>query len=96
MKIIECFINQSNWLKQETRKIRPMGVLWHSTGANNTNIKRYVQPDDNAANRDELISIIAKNRYSNDWNHLRILWDEEKDKPYSECLHPSNLDHTLL
>ena len=70
MKIIECFINQSNWLKQETRKIRPMGVLWHSTGANNTNIKRYVQPDDNAANRDELISVIGKNRYSNDWNHI--------------------------
>jgi hypothetical protein len=46
------------------------GVLWHSTGANNPNIKRYVQPSDNAINKDEMIAIIGKNASNNDWNHI--------------------------
>ena len=46
------------------------GVLWHSTGANNPNIKRYVQPSDNAINKDEMIAIIGKNTSNNDWNHI--------------------------
>lgn len=41
------------------RKIKPYGIIVHSTGANNPNLKRYVQPDD---------GIIGKNVYSNDWN----------------------------
>ena len=35
------------------------GVLWHSTGANNPNIKRYVQPSDNDVNRAKLLEIIV-------------------------------------
>ena len=31
------------------------GVLWHSTGANNPNIKRYVQPSDNDTNKTKLL-----------------------------------------
>lgn len=46
------------------------GVLWHSTGANNPTLKRYVQPDDNAPNRSELLALIGKNAYNNDWNHV--------------------------
>ena len=53
-----------------TRKFTPKGVLWHSTGANNPNLKRYVQPDDNASNRAELLNLLGKNAYSNDWNHI--------------------------
>lgn len=37
----------------------PKGVMVHSTGANNPNLRRYVQPDDGA---------LGTNRYGNDWN----------------------------
>lgn len=55
------------------------GVLWHSTGANNEYIKRYVQPyddselkehDDNTYTNKEWLTILGKNPYNNDWNHV--------------------------
>lgn len=68
-KPLVCMMTQSTCYKG-TGKMTVKGVLWHSTGANNTNIKRYVQPDDNASNKEELIKIIGKNNYGNDWNHI--------------------------
>ena len=44
---------------KSARKMIPKGIVVHSTGANNPNLKRYVQPDD---------GIIGKNDYSNDLN----------------------------
>ena len=63
-----CKMSQSTWYKG-TRTQTPVGVLWHSTGANNKTIKRYVQPDDSASDRDYWINLIGKNPYNNDWNH---------------------------
>lgn len=40
-------------------RLSPKGVMVHSTGANNPNLRRYVQPDDGA---------LGTNRYGNDWN----------------------------
>ena len=37
----------------------PRGVMVHSTGANNPNLRRYVQPDD---------GILGVNPHDNDWN----------------------------
>ena len=68
-KPIQCMMTQSTCYKG-TKKMTVKGVLWHSTGANNPNLKRYVQPDDNAANKAELIALIGKNSYGNDWNHI--------------------------
>lgn len=68
-KPLQCMMTQSNCYKG-TREMKPVGVLWHSTGANNPWLKRYVQPDDNAANRDELLAKLGKNQYNNDWNHI--------------------------
>ena len=68
-KPMVCMMTQSTCYKG-TSKMNVKGVLWHSTGANNPTLKRYVQPDDNAKNRDELIAIIGKNAYNNDWNHI--------------------------
>lgn len=48
-------------------KIR--GILWHSTGANNPTLKRYVQP---TSNNDPMINILGKNNNGNDWNHIHI------------------------
>lgn len=50
----------------------PKGVLWHSTGANNPSLKRYVQPSSNDANRETLLSLIGKNAYGNDWNKSNL------------------------
>ena len=41
------------------RKIKPKGIMVHSTGANNPNLKRYVGPDD---------GLLGKNQYNNHWN----------------------------
>lgn len=41
------------------RTIKPSGIVVHSTGANNSYIKRYVGPDD---------GILGKNKYNNHWN----------------------------
>ena len=41
------------------QKMKPQGIVVHSTGANNTRISRYVAPDDGR---------IGKNKYNNHWN----------------------------
>lgn len=66
---LECMMTQSTCYKG-TSTMTVKGVLWHSTGANNPNLRRYVQPDDNAANRTELLALLGKNGNRNDWNHI--------------------------
>lgn len=61
-KPLVCMMTQSTCYRG-TRKFTPKGVLWHSTGANNPWLKRYVQPDDNASNRAELLNLLGKNQY---------------------------------
>lgn len=70
-KPLVCMMTQSTCYKGTTT-MSPKGVLWHSTGANNPTIKRYVQPDDNASNRAELLKLIGKNNNGNDWNHQKV------------------------
>ena len=41
------------------RTITPKGIMVHSTGANNPNLKRYVGPDD---------GLLCVNQYGNHWN----------------------------
>ena len=70
-KPLVCMMTQSTCYKG-TRKFAPKGVLWHSTGANNPWLKRYVQPDDKAADRSEWLNRLGKNQYNNDWNHKEV------------------------
>lgn len=65
-----CMMTQSTCYKG-TRTFTPQGVLWHSTGANNPNLMRYVQPDDRASNRKNMLDILGTNPYKNDWNHIQ-------------------------
>lgn len=69
-KPLVCMMTQSSCYKG-TSEMTPKGVLWHSTGADNWDLKRYVQPDDNAPDREEMLSLLGKNRYANDWNHVK-------------------------
>lgn len=66
---LECMMTQSTCYKG-TSTMTVKGVLWHSTGANNPNLRRYVQPDDSAANRAELLALLGTNGNRNDWNHI--------------------------
>ena len=68
-KPLVCMMTQSTCYKG-TRKFTPKGILWHSTGANNPNLKRYVQPDDNATDKADWLAKLGKNAYANDWNHI--------------------------
>lgn len=65
---IQCFMRNSKWY-QQSGTFKPKGILWHDTGADNPWLMRYVQPDDNDPNHDELIKLIGQNKYGNDWNH---------------------------
>lgn len=53
------------------RTIVPKGVMVHSTGANNPNLKRYVGPDD---------GLLGKNQYNNHWN-------QDKPDGRQVCVH---------
>lgn len=65
---IVCMLSDSKCYKN-THLMTVRGVLWHSTGANNPNLSRYVQPADNDPNKEYLLSILGKNKYNNDYNH---------------------------
>ena len=58
MDLRKCLLTNNDCYKTG-RKITPIGVMWHSTGANNPNLKRYVQPDD---------GLLGTNNNGNHWN----------------------------
>lgn len=62
-------MSQSTWYKG-TNTQTPVGILWHSTGANNPTLKRYCQPDDNASDRQYWLNLLGTNSNGNDWNHI--------------------------
>ena len=66
-----CMQTNSTCYKS-TSKMSVKGVLWHSTGANNPNLKRYVQPSENDPNYGKLMSLLGSNSLHNDWNHISI------------------------
>ena len=53
------------------KTIAPKGIMVHSTGANNPNLKRYVGPDD---------GLLGKSQYNNHWN-------QDKPGGISVCVH---------
>lgn len=65
-----CMQTNSTCYKGTTR-MAVKGILWHSTGANNPNLCRYVQPSDNDPKRAELLKILGTNKNKNDWNHIK-------------------------
>lgn len=64
-----CMQKNSTCYKQ-TGIMTIRGVLWHSTGANNPTLKRYVQPYETDSNYNEMITLLGKNSNGNDWNHI--------------------------
>ena len=70
-KPLVCMQTQSTCYKS-TQKMDVKGVLWHSTGANNPWLKRYVQPSDNDPDRLKMLEILGVNNNKNDWNHKSV------------------------
>ena len=70
-KPIVCMMTNSTCYKQ-SRNMRIKGILWHSTGANNPFISRYVQPSRNDKNYNQLINLLGKNKYGNSWNQIAV------------------------
>lgn len=68
MKIIECTHTESRAYGVKRQAIKPVGIVVHSTGANNPSIKRYSQPSKDDPKRSELLSHIGVNKYGNHWN----------------------------
>lgn len=58
MEIKQCLLTKNRCYKTN-KKIKPTQIVVHSTGANNPNLKRYVQPDD---------GLLGTNTNKNDWN----------------------------
>lgn len=53
------------------KTIIPKGIMIHSTGANNPNLKRYIGPDD---------GLLGRNQYNNHWN-------QDKPDGRQVCVH---------
>ena len=58
MNLRKCILTENDCYRAG-RTIKPKGVMVHSTGANNPNLRRYVQPDD---------GLLGRNTAGNHWN----------------------------
>lgn len=70
-KPLVCMMTHSTCY-QNTTTMQVKGVLWHSTGANNPDLKRYIQPYETDSNYNQMIALLGKNPYNNDWNHTYV------------------------
>ena len=59
MTLRKCILTNNNCYKAQVKMKKIKGIMVHSTGANNPNLKRYVQPDDGH---------LGTNNNGNDWN----------------------------
>lgn len=57
-----CILTKNDCYKKGQKMI-PKGIIVHSTGANNPNLKRYVQPDD---------GLLGVNANNNSWNRAGL------------------------
>ena len=58
MNLKQCILTANDCYKAG-KKIKPKGIMVHSTGANNPYLSRYLAPDD---------GLIGPNKYGNHWN----------------------------
>ena len=65
MNLHQLIFTESDCYREGMAKkqfIKPIAPMWHSSGANNPYLKRYVGPDD---------GLLGKNIYNNHWNQPR-------------------------
>lgn len=67
MNLLACMLTE-NLCYTTAQAVTPCGVMIHSTGANNPNLRRYVQPSKDDPDYERLLALLGKNKYGNDWN----------------------------
>ncbi len=80
MNLMKCLLIENDCYKAGAG-MKPRGVMVHSTGVNNPNLRRYVQPVAGQENYSGLIAALGKNSNGNHWN--RHIDDPNKRK----CVH---------
>ena len=71
MRLLSCLLTANRCYKTGTT-IKPKGVMVHSTGANNPNLRRYVQPVSTTPGRAELLARLGTNPNGNHWNRAGL------------------------
>lgn len=71
MKLLTCLLTENDCYRAK-RTITPRGVMVHSTGANNPNLRRYVQPTSATPGRADLLAQLGQNINGNHWNRAGI------------------------
>lgn len=67
MILKQCFATKNRCYKA-AEKATVTGIVVHSTGANNPELRRYVQPAKGDANYDAVIADLGVNKLGNSWN----------------------------
>ena len=67
MNLLKCILTANDCYKTK-QTIKPRGVMVHSTGANNPNLRRYAQPAATTPDRDKLLVQLDTNQNGNHWN----------------------------
>lgn len=67
MNLLKCILTANDCYKAG-RRIKPRGVMIHSTGANNPMLRRYVQPLALTPGRTDLLAQLGTNPNGNHWN----------------------------
>ena len=71
MRLLRCLLTENDCYRAG-RTITPKGIMVHSTGADNPNLKRYVQPLPENPDYDSLTTLLGINRNHNDWNRPNV------------------------
>ena len=71
MRLLRCLLTENDCYRAG-RTIAPKGIMVHSTGADNPNLKRYVQPLPESPDYDSLTALLGINRNHNDWNRPNV------------------------
>ena len=70
MNLKKCILTANDCYKKGEKITggKPQGIVVHSTGANNKELRRYVQPHITDDNYNNILADIGKNVYGNHWN----------------------------
>lgn len=61
MNLKKLYFTKNDCYKS-SKRVTPMGIMWHATGVDNSNLRRYVGPND---------GLLGENKYNNHWNQPR-------------------------
>lgn len=67
MTILKCLMTKNRWYRPGST-IPMQGIVVHSTGANNPELRRYVQPSEDDLEYEQLMKKLGRNQYDNHWN----------------------------